>query len=72
MSNFKTDTIRRLANTPVDELRKVLMEHATLLVAYPDISEEKSGQSITTICLCHRELRRRLDQGGFSPIFRPD
>jgi hypothetical protein len=60
VSNFQTDTIRKFANASVEELRKVLMEHATLLVAYPDMAEEKSRQSITTIDLCNRELRRRF------------
>jgi hypothetical protein len=50
----------QLANTKkISDIQRMLMDNATLLVAYPDSDREKSDEWYKKIDLCRIELRRR-------------
>ena len=47
----------------ISEIQEMLHNMATLMVGYPDASEEQSKQWLDTLNLCRIELRRRHPQG---------
>ena len=60
MMTFTTKKIGEVANMKkVSEIQEMLMNNATLLVAYPDASKDKSDQWLKTVDICRIELRRR-------------
>jgi len=59
-SQFVHDMIGKLAKIEkVSEIQEMLQNMATLMVAYPDASEDQSKQWQDTLNLCRVELRRR-------------
>jgi hypothetical protein len=58
---FTTKMIEELAKVEkISDIQKKLLDTLSLLVAYPDASEEKSKEWLTTINCCRLELRRRF------------
>jgi hypothetical protein len=58
---FTTKMIEELAKVEkISDIQKKLLDTSSLLVAYPDASEEKSKEWLTTINCCRLELRRRF------------
>ena len=58
---FTTKVIEELAKIEkISEIQKKLLDTSSLLVAYPDASEDKSKEWMTTINCCRLELRRRF------------
>ena len=58
---FTTKVIEELAKVEkISDIQQKLLDTSSLLVAYPDASEEKSKEWMTTINLCRLELRRRF------------
>ena len=58
---FTTKMIEELAKVEkISDIQKKLLDTSSLLVAYPDASEEKSKEWLTTINCCRVELRRRF------------
>ena len=47
----------------ISEIQETLQNMATLMVGYPDASEEQSKQWLDTLNICRIELRRRHPQG---------
>ena len=47
----------------ISEIQETLQNMATLMVGYPDASEEQSKQWLDTLNLCRIELRRRHPTG---------
>ena len=43
----------------ISEIQETLQNMATLMVGYPDASEEQSKQWLDTLNICRIELRRR-------------
>tara|TARA_B100001093_G_scaffold519680_1_gene609821 strand:- start:3152 stop:3400 length:249 start_codon:yes stop_codon:yes gene_type:complete len=59
-SQFVHDMTGKLANIEkVSEIQEMLQNMATLMVAYPDASEDQSKQWQDTLNMCRVELRRR-------------
>ena len=44
----------------VSEVQEMLMNYATLMVAYPDAGEDQSSQWLEALNACRVELRRRF------------
>jgi len=44
----------------VSEVQEMLMNYATLMVAYPDAGEDQSNQWLEALNACRVELRRRF------------
>lgn len=60
MMAFITRKIGEVANIKkVSEIQEMLMNNATLLVAYPDATKDKSDEWLKTVDICRIELRRR-------------
>jgi len=58
---FTTKVLEELAKEEkISDIQKKLLDTSSLLVAYPDASEEKSKEWMTTINCCRLELRRRF------------
>lgn len=58
---FTTKVLEELAKEKkISDIQKKLLDTSSLLVAYPDASEEKSKEWMTTINCCRLELRRRF------------
>ena len=58
---FTTKMIEELAKVEkISDIQKKLLDTSSLLVAYPDASEDKSKEWLTTINCCRLELRRRF------------
>ncbi len=58
---FTTKMIEELAKIEkISDIQKKLLDTSSLLVAYPDASEDKSKEWMTTINCCRLELRRRF------------
>ena len=58
---FTTKVIEELAKVEkISDIQQKLLDTSSLLVAYPDASEEKSKEWMTTINCCRLELRRRF------------
>lgn len=58
---FTTKVLEQLAKEEkISDIQKKLLDTSSLLVAYPDASEEKSKEWMTTINCCRLELRRRF------------
>lgn len=58
---FTTKVLEQLAKEKkISDIQKKLLDTSSLLVAYPDASEEKSKEWMTTINCCRLELRRRF------------
>ena len=58
---FTTKMIEQLAKVEkISDIQKKLLDTSSLLVAYPDASEDKSKEWLTTINCCRLELRRRF------------
>ena len=58
---FTTKVIEDLAKVEkISDIQKKLLDTSSLLVAYPDASEDKSKEWMTTINCCRLELRRRF------------
>lgn len=58
---FTTKVIEELAKIEkISDIQKKLLDTSSLLVAYPDASEDKSKEWMTTINCCRLELRRRF------------
>jgi hypothetical protein len=58
---FTTKVLEELAKEKkISDIQKRLLDTSSLLVAYPDASEEKSKEWMTTINCCRLELRRRF------------
>jgi hypothetical protein len=58
---FATKMIEELAKVEkISDIQKKLLDTSSLLVAYPDASEDKSKEWLTTINCCRLELRRRF------------
>jgi len=47
----------------ISEIQETLQNMATLMVGYPDASEEQSKRWLETLNICRIELRRRHPQG---------
>jgi len=47
----------------ISQIQETLQNMATLMVGYPDASEEQSKQWLDTLNICRIELRRRHPQG---------
>ena len=47
----------------ISEIQDLLQNTATLMVAYPDATEDQSRQWLDTLNICRIELRRRHPQG---------
>ena len=58
---FTTKMIEELAKIEkISDIQQKLLDTSSLLVAYPDASEDKSKEWMTTINCCRLELRRRF------------
>lgn len=58
---FTTKVLEELAKEKkISDIQRRLLDTSSLLVAYPDASEEKSKEWMTTINCCRLELRRRF------------
>jgi len=58
---FTTKVLEELAKEKkISDIQKKLLDTSSLLVAYPDASEEKSKEWMTTNNCCRLELRRRF------------
>jgi len=44
----------------ISEVQELLMNYATLMVAYPDAGEDQSSQWLEALNACRVELRRRF------------
>ena len=44
----------------ISEVQEMLMNYATLMVAYPDAGEDQSNQWLEALNACRVELRRRF------------
>ncbi len=44
----------------ISEVQELLMNYATLMVAYPDAKEDQSSQWLEALNACRVELRRRF------------
>ena len=44
----------------ISEVQEMLMNYATLMVAYPDAKEDQSSQWLEALNACRVELRRRF------------
>jgi hypothetical protein len=52
----------------ISEIQEMLQNMASLMVGYPDASEEQSKQWLDTLNICRIELRRRHNVGLLSSI----
>ena len=52
-----------IAMEKISEIQEMLQNMATLMVGYPDASEEQSKQWLDTLNICRIELRRRHPHG---------
>ena len=43
----------------ISEIQEMLQNMATLMIAYPDATEDQSNEWLTTLNVCRVELRRR-------------
>ena len=58
---FTTRLLEELAKKEkISDIQRKLLDTSTLLIAYPDASEEKSKEWMTTINCCRLELRARF------------
>tara|TARA_R100001015_G_C4595626_1_gene150835 strand:+ start:658 stop:909 length:252 start_codon:yes stop_codon:yes gene_type:complete len=48
-----------IATEKISEIQEMLQNMATLMVGYPDASEDQSRQWLDTLNVCRIELRRR-------------
>ena len=52
-----------IAMEKISEIQEMLQNMATLMVGYPDESEEQSKRWLDTLNICRIELRRRHPHG---------
>ena len=52
-----------IAIEKISEIQEMLQNMATLMVGYPDASEEQSKRWLDTLNICRIELRRRHPAG---------
>ena len=57
LSDFKTELEGK---KKISEVQEMLMNYATLMVAYPDAKEDQSNQWLAALNACRVELRRRF------------
>ena len=63
-----------IAIKKISEIQELLQNTATLMVAYPDATEDQSRQWLDTLNVCRIELRRRhqASQVRLAPKTRSD